>query len=151
MNLLIPDRRWLEALCPPGKLGRFLDILSRAFWPGPLTLLLPAARHLPGHLSGEEGMVAVRISSEPFVQALMETHQRPITSTSANPADRKPATTISELKDYFGTSSEEITLAVDGGIRRGLPSTIARIRDDEVSVLREGSITRQDILAACPS
>ena len=145
--LLIPDEGWLELLAPEVVMTSRLKKLVSAFWPGPLTLILPAARDIPEHVVGPEGMISMRISSDPFVRVLLDKYGRPITSTSANPTGRPPATGMPDLIDYFSSSDEMIALAIDDGTRSGPPSTLLRIVDDEWIVEREGAISSDRIAA----
>jgi L-threonylcarbamoyladenylate synthase len=73
-----------------------------ASWPGPVTWLLPKSSYTPKWISGDSDMVAVRLSAHPLVQAICQYLQKPMVSTSANPAGQPPATSIEEVKAYFG-------------------------------------------------
>jgi L-threonylcarbamoyladenylate synthase len=144
--LLIPDRGWLERLGRPGGWERTAAALATAFWPGPLTLLVPAAGGLPGHVAGPEGLVAVRESPDPFVRSLLAARPRPILSTSANPTGRRPATSLAGLRRYFGGKGRgTIDVAVDGGIREGVASTLVSLASGAPRVLRTGAIGPAEI------
>ncbi len=147
--LLIPDESWLDILAHEAVRTSRLKKLISAFWPGPLTLILPAAEDVPVHVVGPERMISMRLSPDPFVRILMDRYKRPITSTSANPTGREPATGMPELIDYFSSSDETIALAIDDGIRSGPPSTLVRIVGDEWIVEREGAISSDRIATAC--
>jgi L-threonylcarbamoyladenylate synthase len=147
--LVIPDVEWVHILSPESTRYPLTRELASKFWPGPLTLILPAASHLPEFIVGSQKMVSMRISPDPFVQALMGRYQRPITSTSANPTGRDPATCISDLKDYFSTHRVTVDLAVDDGERSGFPSTLVRITGSDPVVVREGAIPASQIYSAC--
>ncbi len=146
--LLIPDTGWIDVLTSGDYNTRLLEKLAEAFWPGPVTLLLPAAENIPEYLAGPGGMISLRMSSTPFVNKLLEVYQRPITSTSANAAGMPPATCLVDLRAYFFSSPFPIGLAIDGGVGGVLPSTIVRIRGDEVRVVREGVVSSEKILTA---
>jgi L-threonylcarbamoyladenylate synthase len=106
-----------------------------AHWPGPLTLALPARPGLPAPLVSD-GFVAVRDSPHPVARALVQALGRPITATSANPAGAPPPTTAAGAAAYFPGC-----LVLDGGTTPGgAPSTLARVRGDEVEVLRQGAV-----------
>lgn len=75
-----------------------------ASWPGPVTWLLPKSSYTPEWISGDSDMVAVRLSAHPLVQAICQHLQMPMVSTSANPAGQPPATSIQEVKAYFGNN-----------------------------------------------
>lgn len=86
----------------------FLDIPSQAMrerllhsWPGPVTWIVPAARHAPTWLAGKRGTLAVRVSAHPVVAALCRAFAGPVISTSANPSGRRPARTLLAARRYF--------------------------------------------------
>ncbi len=138
--LLIPDEGWMNRLSGDREaIGRLKPVID-AFWPGPLTVMIGASPGLPPHLVGPEGMISMRLSPDPFVKALLARYRRPITSTSANPTGGSPARTLSEIRDHFSSSSEQIHLAVFCGERSGPPSTLLRFSGGRFEVLREGAI-----------
>jgi len=147
--LLIPDVEWLKILSPAAAGVSPVRVLVSMFWPGPLTLVLPAASHLPEHLVGSEEMVSMRMSSDPFVQALLGKYKRPITSTSANPTGKVPATGLSDLRAYFSSHRVPLRLVVDGGERSGPPSTLVKITGSGPVIERKGAIPASRIYEAC--
>lgn len=117
--------------------------LMAAFWPGPLTLVLKAAPHLPKTLLGGGGAVAVRVSSHPIARAITDLVGGPITSTSANRSGRPPARSAAEASDIFG---DEIDLIVDGGPSPDdRPSTVLDVSGDLPQFVREGRIGRGEV------
>jgi len=72
-----------------------------ASWPGPVTWLLPKSAHTPNWVSGASNMVAIRVSSHPVVKAICNALDKPMVSTSANPAGKEPAKSINEVQQYF--------------------------------------------------
>jgi L-threonylcarbamoyladenylate synthase len=110
--------------------------LIEAHWPGPLTLALPARPGMPEPLVSQ-GFVAVRDSPHPVARALVQALGRPITATSANPAGAPPPTSAAGAATYFPGC-----LVLDGGVTPGgAPSTLVRVRGDELEVLRQGVIS----------
>ncbi|WP_294557376.1 L-threonylcarbamoyladenylate synthase [uncultured Mailhella sp.] len=83
--------------CPGPELSGDLELLTR-FWPGPLTLLLPAVSGLPEVLTGGSGRIAARVSSHPAARELALACGFPIVSTSANVSGR-PAVTCKDALD----------------------------------------------------
>jgi len=73
-----------------------------ASWPGPVTWLLPKSPHTPLWISGNSDMVAVRISAHPLVQEICNHIDKPIVSTSANPAGQPAALSEQQVRAYFG-------------------------------------------------
>ena len=115
------------------------DALTRAFWPGPLTLVLPIKPRLRcAALAGGE-TVAVRVSSHPVALRLTQTVGRPITSTSANVTGGAPAATAQEIDPAI---AHRLGLILDGGKTTGtVASTILDLTRQRPTLLRAGSIT----------
>jgi L-threonylcarbamoyladenylate synthase len=134
--LLVADLATFAGLCaevPPRA-----DELAHAHWPGPLTLALPARPGLPAAIV-HDGFVAARVSSHPVAQALVVAAGRPITATSANPAGAAPVRSVAEVRAYFG---EQALHLLDGGeTSGGPPSTLVRLRGDQLEILRRGAIS----------
>lgn len=129
--------RWLE------RIPSFVSRLMEAFWPGPLTLLLPSREGLSEHLTAETGMIAVRIPGESFALQLVVRYGLPITATSANPSGLPPAESAEAVRRYFG---DGIDVLIDGGKSPGgLPSTIVDCGDDEARIVRQGAVKAGDI------
>lgn len=134
VSVLVTGMTMLERLCadvPPVALQ-----LMTAYWPGALTIALPARPGLPAALVSD-GCVAVRHSSHLLANSLVEAFARPITATSANPAGAPPPTTAARVRAYFAGCP-----MLDGGeTSGGLPSTLVRVRQGQVEVLRQGAVT----------
>jgi L-threonylcarbamoyladenylate synthase len=123
-----------------GRLCKTISPLARrlmaAYWPGPLTLALPARRDLPRPLVSD-GFVAVRESSHPTAQALVQAFGSPVTTTSANPAGEPPATAPEQVEEMF----EGRCRVIHGGVTvGGAPSTLARVRGGRLEILRQGAL-----------
>jgi len=117
--------------------------LIAEFWPGPLTLVLPARQDLPKPLVNSAGSVGVRISSQPIASELVKALGRPITATSANPSGQPPARTIEQAKDYF---ADRIEIFVDGGeLTSRTGSTVAEISGERIRIIRQGDISKADL------
>lgn len=108
---------------------------ARKYWPGSLSLICEAPR-APKWLHQGLDSLAVRM---PDHQQLLDLIRRvgPIISTSANPAGQKPAVNIQEANDYFGDS---LDFYIDAGNISGTPSTIARLINGKLEVIRAGSL-----------
>lgn len=112
-------------------------VLAAAFWPGPLTILLPARPGLPAPLV-LDGMVAARVSSHPVARGLARDLGRPLASPSANPGGLDPARDIGEAHAYFGS---DVACYIDDGPIAGAPSTLVD-PGPPLRVVREGAISR---------
>jgi len=112
--------------------------LARAFWPGPLTIVMPARPEISPALTNRGGGVGIRISPHPIARELARRLGSPLTATSANLAGAPPARTIAEARAAFGT---RIAAYLDGGKLDGsLASTVIAIEEDRIIVLRAGAI-----------
>ncbi len=120
--------------------------LAERFWPGPLTLVLPAARPLDAALTaGAEG-VAVRVPGSEVARALARRAGGPIVSTSANLSGEPPPTRVRDLSAELLARTD---LVLDGGeTPGGLPSTVVSVVSHEVKLLRAGAIAFADVEAA---
>jgi L-threonylcarbamoyladenylate synthase len=117
--------------------------LIERFWPGPLTLVLPARKGLPPPLVNAAGGVGVRISSAPVARRLVEALGRPLTATSANPAGQRPARTTEEARSYF---SDRVQVFLDGGaLTSRIGSTVVEFAGDRVRMLRDGEISASEL------
>ena len=112
--------------------------LAARFWPGPLTLVLPARADLPAAVTAGTGTIGVRVSSDPLAAQLVDTFGSPLTAPSANPPGAPSATSVAAARDYFGAS---VDAYLDGGTRNGGASTVAVVEGNTVRVLRPGPIT----------
>jgi L-threonylcarbamoyladenylate synthase len=121
--------------------------LAAAFWPGPLTLVVPlreAARIAPAVTAGLD-TIALRCPAHPVMRALIHACARPLAAPSANASGRISATTAGHVAASLGT---RIPLILDAGpTERGLESTIVGIGEDAIRVLRPGPIDLADLLA----
>jgi L-threonylcarbamoyladenylate synthase len=124
------------------------EALARAFWPGPLTLVLPGAEgKLPDSLRGPEGGIAVRWTSHPGIAKLVAQLGEPITSTSANRAGGPTAPGVEALTKLFADAVAEGTLLVlDGGVLGNVPpSTVVDCTRPVPKLVREGAIPRSEL------
>jgi L-threonylcarbamoyladenylate synthase len=112
--------------------------LARRFWPGPLTLVLPARSGLAPALTAGTGTIGVRCPGHALAAALVAAFGAPVTAPSANPPAAPPPRRVAEARAYFGNS---VAAYVDGGQLPGGASTVARIENDRVRIIRPGPIT----------
>jgi L-threonylcarbamoyladenylate synthase len=122
--------------------------LARALWPGPLTLVLPAASSLPAVLVGATGGVGLRCSPDPLAGALVRDFGRPITSTSANPSGLAAATDIAAARAYFG---DRVACYLDGGRRSGSAvSTVVEFLKGRAILRRAGAVDARRLASIIP-
>jgi L-threonylcarbamoyladenylate synthase len=119
--------------------------LAKAFWPGPLTLVLPRAKELPGVVTAGGSTVGVRWPSHPFIQAVIRECGFPLAAPSANLSNRVSPTNAEHVRKALG---DKIRLIVDGGQSEvGLESTVLDISVSPPRLLRPGMIHEQALLA----
>jgi len=125
--------------------------LARAFWPGPLTLVLPGGSgRLPDLLRGPEGGIAVRWTSHRGMARLVQALEEPVTSTSANLPGQPPAPGAEALTRDFGDAVAAGTLVVlDGGVLgNSPPSTVVDCTQPAPRLVREGALTIAELRRA---
>ena len=111
--------------------------LADAFWPGPLTLILPRAAHVSDAVTGGQDSVGLRVPSHPVARALLAAFGA-IAAPSANRFGRISPTTAQHVADDMG---DELALILDGGpCPVGIESTIVSFAGVEPALLRPGSI-----------
>jgi L-threonylcarbamoyladenylate synthase len=122
--------------------------LADRFWPGPLTLVLPATVGLPGPLTAGTGTIGVRAPGHPTAAALVDALGRPITAPSANPPGAEPPRRLADVRAYF---ADRVACYLDGGDLPGGASTVAAVEESAVRVLRAGPISEAALTAAMGS
>jgi len=125
--------------------------LARAFWPGPLTLVLPGGGgRLPDVLRGSEGGIAVRWTSHRGMARLVRALGEPVTSTSANLPGSPPAPGAEAIARDFAPAVEAGTLLVlDGGVLgNSPPSTLVDCTLPAPRLIREGAVTLAELRRA---
>ncbi len=119
--------------------------LADAFWPGPLTIVLPGRDDIAPELAGPDG-VGVRVSPNPVARALSAGLGRPITATSANLSGAAPATTLAEARAGLG---EKVKVYLEGGkLTASAPSTVVAVGIRGWKMVRVGAISEDRIAAA---
>jgi len=130
---------WTGSLTEPARQ------LIAAFWPGPLTLIVKRAAHIPDAVSGGQDSVGLRCPSHPVAQALLRAFKRGhggVAAPSANRFGHVSPTTAQHVHDEFGPSLE----VLDGGACAvGIESTIVDLSRGFAALLRPGHITPQQI------
>lgn len=119
--------------------------LAQAFWPGPLTMVLPARANVPRRTTGGLDTVAIRCPDSAVTRQIIRLSGVPIAAPSAN-LSGKPSTTTAEhvLHDHDG----KISAIVDGGpCRVGVESTIVDLTEERPRLLRPGGITPEQLIA----
>ncbi len=123
------------------------DKLARAFWPGPLTLVLPRTAKIPGNVTAGGSTVGIRWPSHPFMQAVIRECGFPLAAPSANLSNRISPTNAAHVAEQL---SGKISLIVDGGQSQvGIESTVLDLSDSLPRILRPGMIHAESLAAVC--
>jgi len=140
----VADRRGAEGLAAFDDRGR---ALAQAFWPGPLTLVLPLKDASLVCDLARAGLdtVAVRAPAHPMAQRVLEAFGGAVVAPSANRSGRPSPTTFGDAVAETGAS---VAAALDGGVCTiGLESTVVALLDGPARLLRPGAVTRTEIEA----
>lgn len=132
--LLVSDFHHVRRIAHPAPL---LRRLAAAFWPGPLTMILPARDAVPDAITAGTGKIAVRLPASNIARALIRAAGVPLTGTSANLSGRAPAQTAAEVNLQLGRC---VYYVLDAGrARRSTPSTIVDLCGPP-KIIRAGAI-----------
>lgn len=122
--------------------------LAEKFLPGPLTVILPKRDCIPLTVTGGLDTVAVRLPSDVNARRLIEAAGVPIAAPSANRSGKPSPTTAKHVLDDM---DGRIEMIIDGGpCKIGLESTIVKINEDHLTVLRPGGVTAEMLSEVCP-
>jgi L-threonylcarbamoyladenylate synthase len=117
--------------------------LAKRFWPGPLTIVVAAAQHIPLRITAHTGKLGLRWPRAPLVEALIDAAGRPLTGTSANLSDHPPCRTAEEVNMQIG---DALPLILDGGPAPcGVASSVVEIVGDRIRLLRPGGIPETEL------
>jgi len=123
------------------------DQLARAFWPGPLTLVLARADKIPAAVTAGGGTVGIRWPSHPFMQAVIRACGFPLAAPSANLSNQISPTNAEHVLAQLGGA---IPLIVDGGQSQvGIESTVLDLTVSPPRILRPGMIHAESLAAVC--
>ncbi len=117
-------------------------VLARHFWPGPLTMILPASAKVPLKVTGNTGRLAVRQSRSRVAQALLDWLDQPLIATSANISGQP---TCRSGIDVFGVMDGRVDLILDAGPMAGSGATTVDITEPYWKVIREGAVSEKEI------
>ena len=120
-------------------------LLMERFWPGPLTLVLPKSANVPDIVTAGNPTVAVRMSSNPWADAMIRLAQTPVAAPSANLFGRTSPTTAEHVKEQLQGLYDAL---IDGGACRiGIESTVLSLVDEMPTILRHGGLAKEQIEA----
>jgi L-threonylcarbamoyladenylate synthase len=140
LPLLVADITMVEELAK--ELSNRFFLLARRFWPGPLTLIVPAAEKLPLKITGNTGRLAVRQSKSIVANALVTALGQPLISTSANISGRPTCRSGIEV---FGVMDGRVDLVIDGGACSGAGATTVDVTEPAWKLIKQGAIDQKEI------
>jgi L-threonylcarbamoyladenylate synthase len=141
----LPEVGWIERVAIfESDIERTLaNRLAKAFWPGPLTLLLKKHPDIPELVTAGLDRIAVRVTAHPLFQEVLRKVESPLAAPSANRFGRISPVTALDVQSELG---EAISLILDGGAsRHGLESTIVSLAPQGMEILRPGPITEDQL------
>jgi L-threonylcarbamoyladenylate synthase len=140
--ILIDQRIQLERLVShvSPAASRIMD----RFWPGGVTLVFEAGGTVPQHLTAGTGKIGIRLPGHPVAAALVKSMGRPFTGTSANISGEPGCRRIDDLIPQL---AQQLDAVLDAGpLKGGTGSTVVDVTDDMPRILREGDISKKEIL-----
>jgi len=145
----VEDASWVERLsAAEGAVAAIAERLAAKFWPGPLTMVLPAREMVPDLVRSGLPTVAMRCSAHPVMAAVMKSLGRPLAAPSANRFGRISPVAAEHVVEELGG---RIPMVLDGGpCRYGLESTIVAVGEDGLVLLRPGPVTREELQVIAP-
>jgi L-threonylcarbamoyladenylate synthase len=117
-------------------------LLARRFWPGPLTIIVPASARIPLKVTGNTGRLALRHSRSGVANQLIEMMNQPLISTSANISGHP---TCHSGIDVFGMMDGRVDLVLDGGICSGPGATTIDITEPLWKLIKPGAVQEKEI------
>lgn len=140
LPMLVRDSMMVEALARD--ISPRFNLLARKFWPGPLTIILPASPAVPLRATGNTGRLAVRQACSVVTAELIGRLNQPIVATSANRSGRPTCRSGIEV---FGVMDGNVDLILDGGMCEGIGASTVDITEPEWRMIKEGAISREEI------
>jgi L-threonylcarbamoyladenylate synthase len=140
LPLLVNDILMAEDLA--GELNNRFFILARRFWPGPLTIIVPASAKVPLKVTGNTGRLALRQPKSRIATDLITLMNQPLIGTSANISGHPTCRSGIEV---FGVMDSRVDLVLDGGLCAGQGATTIDITEPYWRIIREGAIEEKEI------
>lgn len=120
--------------------------LAHAFWPGPLTLIVPAVAASARRIGSSDSTIGFRRPNDEMVTYLVA-RCGPLAVTSANEHGEPPCTTVAQVQAVFA-NNDLVAAVLDGGERNGTVSTVVMCDEKGYRVVREGAISSDELTAA---
>jgi L-threonylcarbamoyladenylate synthase len=140
LPLLVNDVMMVEDLS--SEVTKRFQVLARRFWPGPLTIIVPASSKVPLKLTGNTGRLALRQSKSAVGNALISFLNQPLIATSANMSG---VPTCRSGIEVFGTMDGRLDLVLDGGHCVGEGATTIDITEPYWRIIKQGAIEEKEL------
>lgn len=141
INVLISNLDMLTNLV--ANISYIEEVLIRNFWPGALTIIFDKKDSVSNILTSNLNTIGIRMPNNPIALELISKTNLPIATTSANISGNNPGI---QLSDFYDDFKDKINFIIDfGNSKLQIPSTIVRVNNNDVIILREGSISKKDI------
>ncbi|MGD9300547.1 MAG: L-threonylcarbamoyladenylate synthase [Desulfobacterales bacterium] len=141
--ILIDDPNRLKVLTT--HISVAAKVISNRFWPGKITLVFEASHQVPDYLTAGTGKIGIRLAGHPVAAALAGASQNPITGTSANVSG---CPGCHQIRDLMPEVAQQLDLIVDAGpLQGGRGSTVVDVTGKVPRVLREGVVSKMEIMA----
>lgn len=146
--VFLPEARWVDKVAE--NVTEDARKLMRAFWPGSVTLLFTASKHLDPKvrkpLTKAKGWLGVRVPDDPFCLAVVRAFGRPLLVSSANLASKQGAHSLAQVKKNFGGTLDLLVEA--GDLVPAGKSTLVDVSGDKTRVVRAGEVSEEQVCAA---
>ncbi len=143
LPLVAADRAQVDEVAEVDALA---ERLAARFWPGPLTLVLPARSGLPAPIAAGTGTVGVRVPGSALARALALAAGGALVATSANPSGEPPAARAEDLSPALRARLDGVLDL--GPTPGGLPSTVVAVEGGSVRLVREGAVPFREVMGA---
>jgi len=144
LSLLVPSLEVAATVC--AEIPEATRILAEAFWPGPLTIILPARGNVPHIVTAGGDTIGIRCPDHPLTLELLRTAGLPAAAPSANVSNMPSPESSDDVLAYF---DGKIDCVIDGGIcRLGVESTIISLVTEPYKILRQGALPEESIRQA---
>ena len=141
LSLLVPDLSIAEAVCL--EIPEQARLLAGAFWPGPLTMVMPHNGTVPDIVTAGGGTIGVRCPDHPLTLRFLRLAGVPVAAPSANISGMPSPKSAEEVLAYF---NGKIECVIDGGVcALGVESTIVSLVSEPYKILRQGALPRDEI------
>ena len=116
--------------------------LMETFWPGALTIIFDKSEIVPDILTSGLDTIGIRMPNNKICLKIIKQYGTPLAMSSANIADKAPDFDLNDLLSDF---NNKVSFIINDNINKGIPSTIIRVENNNIHILRKGNISAEDI------